>query len=348
MPPASAQAPAPRLDRIRDDQLLNLRFKDLPISIDASPLADRIDQLHTELADRGIRFRPHAWLSDEWFTPTDTPGIAIPFYLAHPRLIKLERHMMLEAEGADARSCMKILRHEAGHTIQIAHELHRRKRWQNLFGPSSTPYPTSYRPQPFSRRFVQHLDNYYAQAHPDEDFAETFAVWLTPRLNWRKLYADWPALEKLEYIDELMHELGPQKPRTTSRRKPASITTLTTTLRDHYEKRRRFYGVSDADVYARDLRALFNEPATNNKRARRAATFLRKYRAELVNSAARWTNQYRYTVDTIMNEMIERAEALELRVPDNSNEDKLKTDACSLLTVLAMNQSMTRGHRIRL
>ena len=28
-----------------------------------------------------------------------------------------------------------------------------------------------------------HLDPWYAQSHPDEDFAETFAVWLTPEVQ---------------------------------------------------------------------------------------------------------------------------------------------------------------------
>ena len=28
----------------------------------------------------------------------------------------------------------------------------------------------------------------YAASHPEEDFAETFAVWLTPRSNWRQSF----------------------------------------------------------------------------------------------------------------------------------------------------------------
>ena len=166
---------------------------------------------------RGIRLRPHAWISSEWFSPADVPGIAIPFYLAHPRLMKLEKKMMLEVEGGTWSECMAILRHEAGHAVQHAYQLQRRRRWQQLFGPSSKHYPRYYRPNPASRRYVQHLRRWYAQSHPDEDFAETFAVWLRPRSNWRTRYAGWPALKKLEYVDELMGEIAGKRPPVTTR-----------------------------------------------------------------------------------------------------------------------------------
>ena len=44
-------------------------------------------------------FPLHCYLSDEWFTPDGATAIAIPFYLAHPRLAKLEEAQMLEIEG---------------------------------------------------------------------------------------------------------------------------------------------------------------------------------------------------------------------------------------------------------
>ena len=131
--------------------------------------------------------------------------------------MKLEKKMMLDAEGGTWSECMAILRHEAGHTIQHAYQLQRRRRWQELFGPSSKRYPRYYRPNPASRRYVQHLRLWYAQSHPDEDFAETFAVWLRPRSNWRTRYAGWPALKKLEYVDELMDEIAGKRPLVTER-----------------------------------------------------------------------------------------------------------------------------------
>src|SRR5256885_16453644 len=80
----------------------------------------------------------------------------------------------------------RILRHEAGHALDNAYRLRRRKRWRAVFGPASLPYPARYRARPGSRRYVHHLGEWYAQAHPSEDFAETFAVWLTPKSGWRK------------------------------------------------------------------------------------------------------------------------------------------------------------------
>ena len=180
-----------------EKELLALRFKDLGLSIGGTWLEECWRDLLDELKAQRLEVRPHAWLSEEWFSPDNTPGIAFPFYLAHPRLARLERKMLHEVEGGKRAECMQILRHEAGHVIQHAYGLHRRKRWKELFGHSSKRYPSSYQPNPASKNYVQHLRRWYAQSHPDEDFAETFAVWLTPRSAWRKRYADWPALEKL-------------------------------------------------------------------------------------------------------------------------------------------------------
>ena len=199
-------------EKLSDEQLLKQRLSSLRVTVEGTWLEDCLGTLNEELQAQGIRLRPHAWISSEWFSPADVPGIAIPFYLAHPRLMKLEKKMMLDVEGGTWSECMAILRHEAGHAVQHAYQPQRRRRWQQLFGPSSKRYPRHYRPNPASRRFVQHLRLWYAQSHPDEDFAETFAVWLRPRSNWRTRYAGWPALKKLEYVDELMGEIAGKRP----------------------------------------------------------------------------------------------------------------------------------------
>src|SRR5687768_18218032 len=191
-----------------DERLLDLRLCDLDVKIAGSNLEDRIAQLYQELDGRGLRFHPHFWLSDEWFCPDDVPGIAIPFYLAHPRLAKLELAQMLEVEGGDPESCLRILRHEAGHAIDNAYDIRRRPTRRRLFGLPATPYPEYYTPKPYSKSFVHHLDHWYAQSHPDEDFAETFAVWLDPQSLWATRYSGWPAQRKLEYMDTLMREVS--------------------------------------------------------------------------------------------------------------------------------------------
>src|SRR3984893_9958628 len=208
-----------------DEQLRGVRMSDLDLTIEGPEIEQRIAQLNAELEARGLA-PPRYWLSDEWFTPDGVPGIAIPFYLAHPRLAKLELAQMLEVEGGDPDSCLKILRHETGHAIDNAYRLQRRPTRRRLFGLPATPYPEYYTPKPYSKSFVQHLDHWYAQSHPDEDFAETFAVWLDPQSMWAERYAGWPALRKLEYLDRMMRDVTKRKPILTSKRQLNPISKL--------------------------------------------------------------------------------------------------------------------------
>ena len=246
------------LDSLSDERLLDLRMSDLKLSIADSQLAPRINQLNDELAGRGLNLRPHCWLSDEWFSPDGIPGIAIPFYLAHPRLIRLERKQLLEVEGGTHRWCMKILRHEAGHAIDTAFHLRRKVRFRELFGKLSVPYPEAYQPTPSSRDHVLHLQMWYAQSHPEEDFAETFAVWLTPGSRWRTRYQDWPAIKKLQYVDDLMKSIRNKQPPVTCRRVFDPISKIRKTLRTHYRRKRNQYGLDVPSVYDNDLRKHFS------------------------------------------------------------------------------------------
>jgi hypothetical protein len=230
--------------RWSDEQILDLRLADLApvLHIEGTWLEGRIEQLHRELERCGIVFEPHFWLSDDWFTPEGVTGVALPFFLAHPRLMKIEETQMLEVEGGTPEWCMRILRHETGHAIDNAFRLRRFRRRQQLFGKSTLPYPDSYAPRPYSQSFVLHLENWYAQSHPDEDFAETFAVWMTPRSAWRRTYDGWPALKKLEYVDELMWELAGKTPPVGNRRTIEPLRQLKKTLREHYAQKRARYG----------------------------------------------------------------------------------------------------------
>jgi hypothetical protein len=226
--------------RWSNERLLTLRFRELHLSEPRAWVSRCHDQLLRELADRSLRARPHVWLAEEWFSPRGIPGFAIPFYLAHPRLMRLERAQMHSVEGGTRTSCMAIMRHEAAHAIQHAHRLHRRASWRAHFGASGAPYPARYRPRRRSTQFVRHLPGWYAQSHPDEDFAETFAVWLRPGSRWRSRYAGWPvALAKLTYVDSLMHELRDVRPPVSTRARPLSIAQSSLTLAEHYRARHR-------------------------------------------------------------------------------------------------------------
>jgi hypothetical protein len=333
------------LPEMSDEELLDLQMRQLDIRIEGSSLEPRIAQLHDELAARGLTFRPHYWLSDEWFTPDGIPGIAIPFYLAHPRLAKLELGQMLEVEGGDPEWCMRILRHEAGHAFDNAFALRRRRTRREVFGSPKEEYPEFYAPKPYSKSFVLHLDSWYAQSHPDEDFAETFAVWLTPNSQWEKRYHDWPALKKLEYMDRLMHSINGRDPVVVSRQTLDPLTRLRKTLRQHYRRKRRHYGVDHPGFYDRDLRRLFSD-APEFAANMPASQFISRIRRSVRQLVSSWTGIYQYTIDQVLEDMIERSRELKLRlaVP----EDEARQQFTVLLTVQAMNYLHSGGHRMAL
>lgn len=329
-----------------DEKILDLRLRDLGVKIQPrSELGRRIAQLERELAQRNIKFRPYFYLSDEWFCPDGTAGIAVPFYLAHPRLQRLELRQMLEVEGGSHGWCMRILRHEAGHAIENAYGLRRQKDRQRIFGKSSKKYPTWYTPRPYSKSFVLHLDPWYAQSHPTEDFAETFAVWLNPRSQWRRRYAGWPALEKLQYVDDLVQDLAGKRPRTGRRLQVDALPTLRRTLREHYASRQKAYRRERPDFYDRDLLRLFSDQA-EHRRNRTAASFLRSARSEARREVAKWTAAYQYMIDQVLEDMIARCRELKLRV--RGPGDPTIMDVTILLTVQTMNYLHSGRHRVAL
>ncbi|HUX74063.1 MAG TPA: putative zinc-binding metallopeptidase [Steroidobacteraceae bacterium] len=313
IPVRSRRPQARAWEHLADEQLLSLRFCDLRLKIGGSALEGAVLRLYLELAQRGIRFRPHCWLAEEWFSPDGVPGIAVPFYLAHPRLMRLERHFMREVEGGNRNWLMRILRHEAGHAIDTAYRLRRRRRWREVFGPASLPYPDAYRPRPGSRRFVQHLGEWYAQAHPTEDFAETFAVWLKPRSGWRREYLDWPAFRKLEFIDSLLAEIGTARPPVTRRHRIEDIAENTRTLREHYERKFSRYRLprrSGADELL--LRVFTNAPT--RRTAPKAASVVRELRHPLRQRIARSGAFSEYLVHQVLRLVVARCDELDLYV----------------------------------
>ena len=331
------------ISKLSDDRLLDMRMCDLDLSVHSVALENRVEQLDEELASRGLKFRPHCWLSDDWYSPDDIPGIAIPFYLAHSRLKRLERKQLMDVEGGTREGFMKILRHEAGHAIDTAYRIRRRSDFRRLFGRPSEPYRKYYQPPPSSREYVLHLDMWYAQAHPLEDFAETFAVWLRPGSRWRVRYKDWPAIEKLEYVDELMKSLEGKRPLVSNRRTVDPLHRLRKTLRTHYQQKREHYGVEYPSIYDSDLRKLFSlEP--EHRRNPTAAAFLSRVRNELRTAVARWTGEYTYLIDQVIQEMIERCRELNLRL--KSSVEETRRDAMILVAVRTTNFMQEGKHRV--
>jgi Putative zinc-binding metallo-peptidase len=298
--------------RLADEQLLDLRLCDLRLRLSASAVQPRITRLYRELAARGISFRPHAWLAEDWFSPDGVPGFAVPFYLAHPRLTRLERKMTGVAEGSNANWQMRILRHEAGHAIDSAYRLRRRARWRTLFGHASRRYAAQYRARPASRHHVQHLGEWYAQAHPTEDFAETFAVWLQPHSDWRRRYAGWPAQRKLEYVDQVAVEIRHRRPALDGRVLVEPLEDNRLTLREHYRRKRRAEHRRHRALADRLLRQVFATAEQTRRGAPPAATLLRSMKASLRATLERRGGADHYAAQQLVRLAIDRCEHLRL------------------------------------
>lgn len=324
--------PATHWSKLPREKLLDRRISELGVRMEKSTLQDRFDDLLAEFEHREFRFRPYAWLSTEWFAPDETTGFAIPFYLTHPRLLRLERSQMLEVEGGGHVQCMKLMRHEAAHAIDNAYGLRRRKDWREVFGRAGVPYRSTYTPDPTSREYVQHLDFWYSQSHPLEDFAETFAVWLKPGSRWRSRYRGWPALRKLEFVDELMKEIRTQRPKLKTRKTEERISRVRMTLRTYYERKKQVYAEEGTPAFDGQLVRTFPPCNEAPGKAPRLAPFLRRNRQALVKRVGRATGQHRYLLDHVVREMALRAKTHDLRV--TTGEDDARTDAAIVLTSL--------------
>jgi hypothetical protein len=324
---------------LSDEELLERKISGLGLRLEESKLQPLIQQLYAELSAKGLGFHPPCHVGDEWFVPVGVPAIFIPFFLVHERLGQLERRIILEVEGDTPEAFMKLIRHEAAHAYAYAYPFVRQRRWRQTFGKSSSDEtPAFYRPRPYSRSFVVHLDDWYAQSHPDEDFAETFAVWLTPGLDWRARYQGWKALQKLEYVDELMRSLAGQPPVTQPAYQPADYDCLNVKLKTYYARKRKEYEPSFPDFYDADLRQLFAAGADVAGRVK-ASGYLRRHRRELENAVCQWTNEKKYRVNRLLTRLIERCDELQLHLPAYDPRQNLQVAA--YITTLVMNHLFT-------
>jgi hypothetical protein len=304
------------IDRLSDKELLRLRFCDLPIRLSGTLINERAARVFSEVSDRHIKVRPATWLSEEWFNPDGIVGFAIPFYLAHPRLIRLERQLMLEAEGASEREALRIIRHETGHAVDEAFQFYRRPEYITVFGSPVRKYPSSYAVKPHSRDHVVHLNFWYAQSHPVEDFAETFATWLRPKWRWRRQYRDWPAIHKLEAVDAWLAEIRNQSPFIANKQPEGELHSNERSLAEHYEEKRSFYGVDASAKVDDELRRIFPivpDSVPPKSRSSAAISLLRTIRAPVRKKLAHPLGVPAYTVDQVLRQLIQRSRALRLR-----------------------------------
>jgi hypothetical protein len=323
-------------------ELLNTRISDLRLHIEGSPLEPYVQRLYRELEAKKIRFRPKVYLTDGWGCPDRTPVIGVPFYLTDRRLTTLEEEQSGDIE--DARSIMMLLRHEAGHSVNYAYRLWRRPSWVEIFGPFSRPYRDVFRPDRMSRHYVRHISAHpygrtYAQKHPDEDFAETFAVWLTPRSSWRRRYRHWPAIRKLFYVDHLMKEIRRvNPPRGVKERFFRPVEKMNWLLAEHYGKEaERFRRAARGYVDDR-LREVF--PPVRGDVLRPAAALLRKNHDRLLGRVIQWSLLTEKEGQTILHKLEARSVALKLSYRPGKEGEKL-LDIVSLAVGLAMDYAYT-------
>jgi hypothetical protein len=325
---------------LADDELLQTKIRDLGLSIQGSVLESLIEDLYRELDAKGIRFHPPCYLADEWCCPDGDPIIGIPFFLASPRLKRLEHKMMYEVEGGTDESFMKLLRHETGHALNYAYKFYRKTRWRELFGSFTSKYTNSYYCYPYSKRFVVHLEDNYAQSHPDEDFAETFAVWLTPDICWGKKYKGWHAIDKLRYVDSLIKKISGVPPLKVNQEKPPwSASRMTSTLSAYYERKRKLLGDEFKGFYDDTLKELFSQKQ-NTATQEKASKILRRHRLELVNNISRLTGHRKYDARQLVNKLIYRCEVLELY----GNKDDITGAATLVATIASSTLRIPRRH----
>ena len=340
----ASRKPKVAWEALSDDDLLHLRICDLGVRIQGTDLEIRIRQLERELAAKGLRLKPACFLSDEWLSPGGEAAIGIPFFLTHPRLKALENRMMFEVEGGGIAWCMKLLRHEAGHAFDHAYRLSGRRGWKDVFGSPRTKYqPYYYEIDPESREFVTNVPDHYAQAHPVEDFAETFAVWLNPASRWRERYAGRPALRKLHYLDRLMREVrGRPVPRRTPVVGPEARA-IQSTLLSYYERKLRLFPLGDPAATEKALKQIFRvsraaEPTD------RASDFIRTHKRPLVDAIAGWSGERRNQVARVVASLAQlgTTHRLVLREPEERTLVKFSTFA----TTLIVNRLRTHSYRV--
>lgn len=324
----------------RESNLYGAPIRDLQLAIDDTRLAPVIERFRRELELAGVtKVAPAFYLSTEWGVPFGTVAIGVPFYLARPELTELHGEEVGHIEGFNETDILRYLRHEMGHVVNYAYKLYAREEWVKMFGSITQPYRDDYRPQPFSRRFVRHLPGWYAQKHPDEDWSETFAVWMTPGGAWRTDYGQLPtALAKLEFCDRTMRELASREPLVVSTELDEDVSGIQLSLEEYYKSYPAESEPGAAGLDG-DLRAIFDDLAEAEQQgteARPAGELIRRLERQLMADVFRWTGLFPEKTRSLVRSLAKRADVLQQVYP-LAAEDRAIVGVTILVTSLAMN-----------
>jgi hypothetical protein len=324
-------------------QVLAVPIRELGLRLEESPVAEYVHRLYEELEAAGLHYyRPRCYLSDEWGCPSGEPVIGIPFYLGDPRVRHIE-DAVNDIEGE--REIMMYLRHEAGHAFNYAYELYRTDEWHALFGSFRRPYREDYPFVPFSRDYVRHIAGWYAQKHPDEDFAETFATWLDPDSHWRGRYANWGAMRKLLYVDQIAREVGDVPPPHAAGESDVTVDEMKQTVE-------QFYRDVHADESAMiaglaldtDLTDIFVDPARQREGSdyRPASVLLAEHRRTIIDKVNEWTGVRRTLVRALVTAAEERVRELGLL----SRHDRERSEMIEVTVyITALSMTFLTGQR---
>ena len=320
-------------------EILAKPISQLGLRLEGSPVERFVQQLYRELDRKHLRkFHPSCYLTDEWGCPDQQPVIGIPFYLADRQLARLEREMN---DLEDEREIMMYLRHEAGHAFNYAYRLYVTPEWRSLFGPFNRRYRDHYRPVPFSRKYVRHIAGWYAQKHPDEDFAETFAVWLTPGSSWRRRYKGWPALQKLRYVDQVARKVREQDPVVPIGNTDVTVEEMKVTVEQFYRRLQRQNGAAVDLALEADLSDLFIRKGRRRQGIRPAWEMIEQHRKTLTDKITYWTGVKRQIVRALVERIVRTCRDQQLHVEAGREADSL-VELTAYGTTLAMNY-LTRG-----
>jgi hypothetical protein len=313
-------------------------IRDLGLTIEGSPLAPVLDEFARELDRAGLRrVRPKFYLSTEWGVNEGTVAVAIPFYLARPDLTALHAERVGHVEGVDRVDVLRYLRHEMGHVVNYAYRLYERPEWVETFGPMDGPYLEEFRLEPFSRRFVRHLPGWYAQKHPDEDWAETFAIWMTLGLDWHAEYGDWPeALAKLQFCDRTMAAVADHDPPVTDDATDEDVSALAYSVDDFYGG-----GTAPGDLHLpaglnATLRDVFPSLPGAEAGRRPASDLIGRLELDLLASVYHWTGHFPERTRPLLRHLARRADDLGLTFPPG-DEARATVALTALVCTLAMN-----------
>ena len=325
-----------------ESNLWSTPIRDLGLTIRGTRLEPVVAEFESELRALGLtRVRPRFYLSTEWGVPFETVAIAIPFYLARPDLTALHAERVGHVEGFDRADLLRYLRHEMGHVVNYAYRLYDQEEWVKQFGSITQPYGEEYRPEPFSRRYVRHLPGWYAQKHPDEDWSETFAVWMTPGLDWRTEYAGWPvAAAKLAFCDRTMAAIRERDPVVTAADLDEDVGEIEYSLGHYYRDDPDLLGDVPPGLDGA-LRAIFEdlggtEGMSVDESLLPAAALIRRLEPELMANVFRWTGHFPERTRVLLRYLAERAAQLHQGYAA-TRETAAIVGFTTLVTGLAMN-----------